>query len=310
MRKLLAYVLNGQIIGVEKTSWDNSELSGNDPFKWIFSGETIPNGYVDISSILNWGLFGENVLNYNTVRFEISKLLPESLTELNESELSVVQNYVLDHYYRIYDYINYENFSRQINAKIAPLNIDYDIIGLHKKRFFRKGELYRVEYYGEYNPINQTYSKLCVSEDRTYYRTNKMLSRREMTITWYYTDGTSGETKKTTKYYTVEEAIQAGEVRRRNVISTLKTNTVGLIMMTLGVTQIEAENLGLLFLEQYNSAIFKYIEGAESVLKNILLTDTNHSWLDNVIPNTGGLTIRMYLYDNINIDYNENNINT
>ncbi len=295
--KLLGYILNGQTIGVNKTSWNTDELNGNNPFTVIDDNDVIPNNYSDISSIVTWGDYGLiDGMKFSQVREEIRKLKPNDISVLSEDELRVINEYGLNKYYLIYDslssYTPYE-----FDATVPPFNYDYDIIGLHKKRYFNKGELGKVEYYTTYNPLTSEYSGLCVVENRVYHRYNRMINRREMDITWYYNDGTSGETKHTIKYYTTEEAIQAGETRRRNVISTLKTNTVGLIMMTSGLTQTQAENLGLLFLEQYNNAIFKYIEGVESVLKNIILTDTNHSWLNNVIPNTCGITIRLYLYD-------------
>ena len=304
MKKLLAYQIGGQSVGVDITTWYNSQLNGNRTFKVIVSGDTIPNSYADISSIINWGRFGENEESYANVRLEIQNILPESLTGLTESELSIVSEYKLDSYYRIYDYIEFDD---SVDPQIAPLNLDYDILGLHKKRYFDKGELYKVEYYGEHIPQTNTYSKLCVIENRIYYRTNRMLNRREMDITWYYNDGTSGETKHTIKYYTLEAAISAGEVRRRNVVSNLKMNTVGLLMMTSGITQTEAEILGFEFLNVHNNKISKYIEGVESILKNAILTDSEFTWLDNVIPNTGGITIRLYLNDNVNIDYTINN---
>lgn len=305
MKKLLVYEINGQKPYIDITTWNVSDLNGNRPFKVIESGDTIPNGYTDISSIINWGKFGQNEESHNNVRLEIQNLLPDSLTGLTETEVSIVSEYKLDQYYKIYDYFQFDD---SVDPKKAPLNLDYDIIGLHKKRIFNKGELYKVEYYGKFNSINNQYSELCVVEDRVYYRHNRMLHKREMDITWYYNDGTSGLTKHTIKYYTTDEAIQAGEIRRRNVISTLKTSTVGLIMMTSGLTQTQAETLGLEFLDMYNGHISKYIEGVESILKNDILTDTNFNWLNNVIPNTGGITIRMYLYDAINIDYTINNI--
>jgi len=246
--KLLGYILNGNVLGTQVTTWTNDQLNGNRPFLSIEDNDIIPNQYSDISSITTWGSLGQNVESWYNVRSEIQKLLPSSLTGLTETELAIVSEYKLDLYYRIYDNITFDD---QVNPQNPPFNLDYDIIGMHKKRHFNKGELGKVEYYSNYNPSTSEYSGLCVVEDRTYYRYNRMLNRREMDITWYYNDGTSGETKHTIKYYTTEEAIQAGEVRRRNVISTLKTNTVGLIMMTSGITQTQAES--------YRTFIFRTI---------------------------------------------------
>jgi len=307
--KLIAYVLNGNILGVDKTSWTDIEFNGI-PFSAITDNSIIPTGYTDISSILNWGNFGESTgLGFNEIRNEIRKLRPKNISTLSENEIIILNNYGLNKYYLIYDSaLSY--IEGIINATAVPFNLDYDIIGLHKKKYFNKGELYKVEYYINFNSLTNQYFDLCVSEDRIYYRHNGMINRREILITWYYNDGTQGSTKNITKYFTREEAISAGEQRRRNVISSLKINTVGLIMMTLRINQSQAQTLGLSFIEEHNAAIFKYIEGAETPLKNIILSDNTHLWLNNIIPNTGGITVRMHLYNAINIDYTINNINT
>jgi len=50
---LLAYQINGQTIGVDLQQWNGDDLHGNLAMKIIRSGDTIPSGYVDISSITN-----------------------------------------------------------------------------------------------------------------------------------------------------------------------------------------------------------------------------------------------------------------
>ena len=189
-----------------------------------------------------------------------------------------------------------------------PLDINYNILGLHKKRHFNKGELYKVDYYGNYNFSADTYSDLILHEERTYYRINELVYKREMDICWHLSDGSSGSTKHTTKYYTKEDSYKAGERRRRNCITTLKIGTVGLIMNLSGVTQLEAEEIGLPFLNEFNVELGAYVEGAEELLFDALMTTTNYDWLDGYPPMLGGaITIRQYLYDQISIDYTENN---
>jgi hypothetical protein len=318
--KLLAYTIDGEKIGVDITSWNKDILNGNEVFLAIEDGVSIPSGYSDISSITNWDSFGGAAHSLDTnenldlteiqIRNEIKKLLtPEQSTGntsgLTQSEISILQEYNLDSYYTLYDY--FETLPYYVDPSKPPYDYDYDILGLHKKRHFDKGELYKVEYYGDYDFVTDTYSKLLVHEDRTYYRINEMVHRREMNICWHLNNGLSGATKNTTKYYTRQESIVAGERRRRHIISGIKVNTLGLIMMTSGVTQLEAQNLGFAFLTQYADAVDVYIEGALQFLYDAILNDSDHSWLNNEVPNAGGLTIRQWMYNEVLLDYTINN---
>mgnify|MGYP006290882575 CR=1 FL=1 len=71
-KKLLAYQINDQTIGIDIQSWTASEINENDPFLIINSGETIPSGYTDITSIENWDKFGSGIANdYLVTKFEI-----------------------------------------------------------------------------------------------------------------------------------------------------------------------------------------------------------------------------------------------
>ena len=71
-KKLLAYQLSGETIGIDINSWNTKDLNGNNPFLIITSADTIPNNYVDITSIENWDKFGNDVANdYLVVKFEI-----------------------------------------------------------------------------------------------------------------------------------------------------------------------------------------------------------------------------------------------
>ena len=76
MKKYLyAYQINGQSVGVDLPIWNSADLNGNQPFKIIRSGDTTPNGYANVSTIVNWDVFGEIPANdYMCVRFEIRDL--------------------------------------------------------------------------------------------------------------------------------------------------------------------------------------------------------------------------------------------
>jgi hypothetical protein len=98
-KQLLAYQISGQTVGVELSSWSDSELNGNKAFKIINSGTTIPPDYADISSIVVWDRFGELVANdYLVVRFEIKALLTEKgWANLSSTEKDLcIKHYVGD----------------------------------------------------------------------------------------------------------------------------------------------------------------------------------------------------------------------
>jgi hypothetical protein len=99
-----------------------------------------------------------------------------------------------------------------------PTDLDYDILGLHKKRTFDKGLLTKVEYFKTYDGV--TYADLAVQEDRVYtvMAGTDLVQKREMMISWLFEDATVGTTKATVKYYAPQEQIAEGKQRRGNVI--------------------------------------------------------------------------------------------
>lgn len=303
--KLLAYILNGEILGIEKTSWSQEEYNGV-----VFSASTdnaiIPSDYSDISTWQNWAKFGHDVgLKYVDIRHEIKKLLPNDLSQLTVGEIEVLVEYNLYKYFKIYDKIA---DGTTIVSSDPPVDIDYDLLGYNKKRTFDKGELMHVLYCENYDQLTNTFTGKVVEEIRTYYRINQMLSRREMTINWFLEDGSTGYTKNTVKYYTMLEAIQAGETRRANLISDLKISVIGLIVAASGVTGIEAQSAGRPFLDTYAIEISKFIQGFETQLIDAINNDALYNWMDLIVPNTGGITVRQYLISELSIDYTINNI--
>lgn len=188
-----------------------------------------------------------------------------------------------------------------------PFDYNYNIIGLSKKREFTKGELERIDYYG-YVDSGMTYQDLVLTEYRTFYRKNRMVYKRKMTVDWYLENGMTGATKTTEKYYSAEESLKLGERRRRNVISDLKIASIGLLQMISGYTQIEATMAGMDFLGIVTSEITKYIEGVEDPLKVKLMScnEPGCEWLDAFVPGTyDTVTVRQYLYSAIDLDYSD-----
>lgn len=60
---LLAYIISGQTVGIDLNSWSDLDLNGNKAFKILYSGQTMPVNYVDVSSISNWSKYGDLVSN-------------------------------------------------------------------------------------------------------------------------------------------------------------------------------------------------------------------------------------------------------
>lgn len=205
--------------------------------------------------------------------------------------------------FKIYDYMEY---IEPFEFNISPIKYNYNILGLNKKRTFNKGELIQIDYYGQVDS-GGTYQDLVLTEYRTFYRKDRMVYKRKLDIDWYVSDDTIGAHKTTDKHYSVEESLKLGERRRRNIISNLKISSIGLLQMISGLTRIEATLQGMEFLGIVTAEITQYIEGMEDPLKTKIMTcnESGCEWLDAVIPDTGGIIVRQYLYSGIDIDYSD-----
>ncbi len=97
MRKidLYAYQISGQTVGIDLISFNNLDLNGNAPFTTIFSGNTTPSGYTNITSIENWNTYGIGITNdYGVARFAIKDLVTEiGWTGLTETEKDIAIEY-------------------------------------------------------------------------------------------------------------------------------------------------------------------------------------------------------------------------
>jgi len=207
---------------------------------------------------------------------------------------------------KIFKQYDYMKSADPMEFYVPPFDYDYNILGLSKKRTFTKGELNKIEYYG-YVDSGGTYQDLVLTEYRTFYRKDRMVYKRLLHIDWYLSDETVGAHKTSNKHYSVEESLKLGERRRRNIISDLKISSIGLLQMISGLTRIEATMQGMEFLGVVTAEITQYIEGMEDLLKTKIMTcnESGCEWLDAVIPNAGGITVRQYLYSGIDIDYSD-----
>ena len=79
LKHLLAYQIDGSIVGVDIESWNNADLNGNEPFKIILGTDPSVAGYVNIDSIENWDKFSYNVANdYSVTKFAVKEIAEET----------------------------------------------------------------------------------------------------------------------------------------------------------------------------------------------------------------------------------------
>lgn len=158
--------------------------------------------------------------------------------------------------------VDYKKFKIN-NSEDSPELIDYDIIGLHKKRTITFGELVTVQYYNNYD--GTTYSDLVVEETRVYNRdANGLAQTRDLTIKWYYKNDVVGLIKPTTKYYSPAESIEEGINRRSNIIAQAKIYTLG------AVGQANAFDL----LSTVKNEIQLFLDGYTDPLRNAINVST------------------------------------
>ena len=297
-------------MGLDIVSWADSDTLGNAPFLILNDTDAPPTNYVDISSIENWNSFSPDSRVGTIAAIDLGNSI--GYANLDSSQKAVVD--YLGYYFMIYKYVlTYDTnlktvpYEVQYSVDETPYNMDYDVVGLHKRQYFVKGELLKVEYYGLYDPSNNTYTDLCVQEDRVYNRLNGFLYNRQMTISWYKSDGTVGGTKDTLKYYNTFDAIQAGDDRRENIVDEIKIVMVGLMQAVEQVSIAQAQVVGLSFLDAISANVTLYVKGSDAVLIEQVALDATFPFLNDVITmaGTNAYTIRDYITDELTIDYNK-----
>lgn len=116
----------------------------------------------------------------------------------------------------------FNNNFRATGTDVDPEKLDYNILGLHKKEYFdANGDLYKIELYNDYNQETGVFTNLAVVEDRVYTRDSStgLIIKREITITWYYEDGSVGNVRENVyKYYSSKKGFVANKRSRQNII--------------------------------------------------------------------------------------------
>lgn len=209
------------------------------------------------------------------------------------------------------DYIIYDNIETdtlKVNKKIAPKDINYDILGLHKdSQVWDDGYLSVKNYWKDYDETTKTYSNLAVKEELTYIREGQNLVKREKDIKWYKKNGTESDPKVTKKYYSFEEGMRSDKKARSNIIEKTKKDTSWLIMQTEWIAQEQARVHGEAIIHEFIIEISEYIEGNKQPLIDAITNydtqwGTQNAWIDNSFPDGqwGSLTIRQHMLYRIN----------
>lgn len=205
--------------------------------------------------------------------------------------------------YKIYDLMPKADYDR---TKL-PLDTDFKTgleANLYKEVTMVNGAPLRKTYYAQADVQEDNtilYSNPIVKIEYEFERDSISLAI-SCTQKFYWMDVNENwsETCKSVKdYFSYAESIAEAEQRRRNIISTLKVETIGLLMQTEGITQEAAAELGRVFLAVYKAEIINYIDEANS---DFSLAVTNASaltypWLENDIGD--GTTIREFILNGL-----------
>jgi len=195
-------------------------------------------------------------------------LFKVDLSENQISELNqLINNYVFN---PTYD----DLFKFKVNQSTDnPSMINYDILGLNKKRTIIKGELRLVEYYKNYISSANTYSDLVIVETRDYVRNEIGIAKsRHLSTNWILNNDTTGLTINSTKYYTAEEGIQEGLDRRGNMISFAKTSLLSGLKDIFG--EPTNQNYAFDLLTSVKPEIDYFIEGYTQPLRDAVSAST------------------------------------
>jgi len=170
-----------------------------------------------------------------------------------------------------------ENF-RATKKQINPELVDFNILGLHKKEYFDSfGDLIKIELYQTYDEPSETHIDLAVVEDRIYTRsaTTGLITKREITITWYYENGEVGSVVESRcKYYSAKKGFRANKRARKNIIDQASMYLFQQLMSndptTADVNVDDFESLT-------DSAASKYIKSNMQPLLTIITNSTDNT---------------------------------
>jgi hypothetical protein len=157
------------------------------------------------------------------------------------------------------------------NSVNDPREVNFDIMGLHKKRTIVKGELLNTEYFKNYDGV--TYSDKVLEEIRTYNRDSlDIVITRDITINYYLENDTIGLSKTWTKFYGPEEAISEGIIRRDNIVSLAKVVLLDELYLVFGTPTNQMYAFDLLL--ELKTEIEYFKEGYTAPLRDKIIAST------------------------------------
>lgn len=200
-------------------------------------------------------------------------------------------------------------------------NINYKILGLFPKYFINRGEVYRVEYFKEYD--GSKFSDLILVVDITYERAPSGFAlSRTVRRRWVNNDeGFNSDEKITIKNYRVNhfKMISEGKKRRGLLVDNMQIPVMTAMTHALvpdGSSEEDILMLGRKFLDDYEDEFKKFIDNSSTVTdsvdpnygkKRIVVrleneASTDHlTWLDKAPAIFGGASIRQFLINEFSI---------
>lgn len=197
--------------------------------------------------------------------------------------------------FRIYDYV-----ADTLNKRIFPGFINYKTgltTRLHPKHDIVRGELRKTVYYADSDGVNFYVPVLEVNF--TWHRdASGFCYRRDSSISYYMNDGSINEqTKDMIKFYNEQESIEEGRRRRQNIVNDITLQLLSMLNQT--VTGYSAEailQMGRDWFKLNKTDVETFVEASDKTIYTVILNDSTW-WMNNVVPDTGGLTIRNIMYD-------------
>lgn len=189
-----------------------------------------------------------------------------------------------------------------------PMGVDYVTgltVKLHRKQVMVKGEVKEETFFKNFD--GKTHSGIVVKEVHLFNRDIMGFAKsRNTMVTWYYEDGTECQERKAwTKHYDSLQMIEEGITRRSNIIKNLQPKVMFLLMNTLPAAEVaNTVSYGRSFLSHLKVHFENFADHSDKTLyvelqKPELLI--KFPWLNNLIPGGGGVTILLFILNEVSI---------
>lgn len=114
-------------------------------------------------------------------------------------------------------------------GSINPELIDYDLLGMFKKKTIDQGLILKTEYFQYFDEETQEYKGLAIEEKYEPIKSGIIYVGRKTTVSWYDFDGKVAYSKEFTKKFLPWEIINFGIERRSNVTAQAKLYLLGVL---------------------------------------------------------------------------------